>query len=63
MTKDEIAYYVNILKEIEQSKEWVRYTNDQFLQRAFLPNGPALTKWLTDYTALHKHLLEAGGLM
>jgi len=63
MKPDEIAYYVDVLRKIEESKEWVRYTNDQFLQRAFLPNGPALTKWLTDYEALHERLLKAAGLM
>jgi tripartite-type tricarboxylate transporter receptor subunit TctC len=62
MKADEIAYYVNVLKQIEESKEWVRYTGDQFLQRAFL-DGPALTKWLTDYEALHERLLKAAGLM
>lgn len=63
MKKDEIAYYTGVLKQIEESKEWVRYTSDQFLQRAYLPNGPALTKWLTDYEELHRDLLTKAGLM
>lgn len=63
MKADEIAYYVDLLRKISDSKEWVKYTNDQFLQRAYLPNGPALTKWLTDYEALHESLLKEAGLM
>lgn len=63
MTKDQINYYVKLLKKVDDTKEWHRYTDDYFLQRAFLGNSPELYKWFEDYSDLHEVLLRDAGLM
>jgi tripartite-type tricarboxylate transporter receptor subunit TctC len=63
MKKGEIQYYIALLDKVNNTKEWKRYTDDFFLQRAFLGNSPELTQWFVDYEELHRKLLKGAGLM
>lgn len=63
LKKDEIQYYVDLFKKINDTKEWHRYTDDNFLQRAFLGNSPELYKWFEEYSKMHEDLLKEAGLM
>jgi putative tricarboxylic transport membrane protein len=55
-------WYVNLLKRVANTPEWVEFADKGGLKRAFL-TGQDLIVWLASAEALHKDLLAEGGLL
>lgn len=63
MPKEALDWYINFFRKVTQTATWKKYTDDNALKRAFLPNGPEFTKWLGETENLHKELMTQGGLI
>jgi putative tricarboxylic transport membrane protein len=55
-------WYIDFLKKVTETSEWVEFTNKGGLKRAFL-NGQDFITWLESTEALHKNLMDKGGLL
>jgi tripartite-type tricarboxylate transporter receptor subunit TctC len=56
------AWYVNLLKKVTETPEWLDFTDKGGLKRALL-SGPDFVKWLEETEVLHKNLMAAAGLL
>jgi putative tricarboxylic transport membrane protein len=55
-------WYVNLLKKVTETPDWIEFTDKGGLKRAFL-TGPDFVSWLESAEALHKDLMTKGGLL
>jgi putative tricarboxylic transport membrane protein len=55
-------WYIDFLKKVTGTPEWLEFTNKGGLKRAFL-NGQDFITWLESTEALHKNLMDKGGLL
>ena len=60
MPKEAVAYYVDMFKKVDQSKEWVEYTDKKSMYRDFL-TGSALQDFFLSEREAHHKLLKAMG--
>ncbi len=62
ITKDQQAFYVNVLRKVSETPEWKKYITDMGLKGAFL-SGAEYTKWLGEKDAMTKDLMKKGNLL
>jgi tripartite-type tricarboxylate transporter receptor subunit TctC len=54
--------YVELFKKVTETEDFKKYMNDNALKSAF-QSGPEFVKWVEEQDALHKTLMEKGGMM
>ncbi len=62
ITKDQQAFYVDVLKKVTETPEWKTYISDNGLKAAYL-TGADYTKWVGEQEVIHKDLMTKGGLI
>jgi tripartite-type tricarboxylate transporter receptor subunit TctC len=62
ITKEQQAFYADVLKKVTETPEWKKYISDNGLKAAYL-TGPDYPKWVGEQEILHKELMTKGGLM
>jgi putative tricarboxylic transport membrane protein len=62
ISKEAQDWYIDLLKKVTETPEWVEFTDKGGLKRTFL-NGQDFITWLESTEALHKNLMEKGGLL
>jgi putative tricarboxylic transport membrane protein len=62
MSKEAQDWYVDLLKKVTATPEWVEFTDKGGFKRAFL-TGQDFSAWLESAEALHKDLMDKGGLL
>lgn len=60
--KEAQAFYVDLMRKVTETDEFKKYTEDNALKRSFL-TGADYVKWLDQAEALHKGLMQKGGLL
>jgi tripartite-type tricarboxylate transporter receptor subunit TctC len=56
------AGYIELFKKVTETPEFKKYLADNALKPAFL-SGPEYVAWLTEAEALHKNLMDKGGML
>lgn len=62
ITKDQQAFYADVLKKVTETPEWKTYISDNGLKAAYL-TGPDYVKWVAQQETIHKDLMTKGGLI
>jgi tripartite-type tricarboxylate transporter receptor subunit TctC len=62
ISKEAQDWYIDLLKKVSETPEWVEFTDKGGVKRSFL-SGPELAMWLELTATLHKNLMAAGGLL
>jgi putative tricarboxylic transport membrane protein len=62
MPKDAVEWYVGLLKQVYETPEFKKYLSDGALKPAFAA-GAEYVKWVEGAEALHKELMDKGGLL
>ena len=62
ITKEQQAFYTDVLKKVTETPEWKTYISDNGLKAAYL-TGPDFVKWVGEQEAIHKDLMAKGGLL
>ena len=62
ITKEQQAFYVDVLKKVTETPEWIKYVSDNGLKAAYL-TGPDYVKWVGEQEAIHKDLMAKGVLL
>jgi len=62
ITKEQQAFYADVLKKVTETPEWIKYVSDNGLKAAYL-TGPDYVKWVGEQEAIHKDLMAKGGLL
>jgi putative tricarboxylic transport membrane protein len=62
ISKEAQDWYVDLLKKVTETPEWVEFTDNGGLKRAFL-TGQGFIARLESAEALHKDLIDKGGLV
>jgi putative tricarboxylic transport membrane protein len=62
ITKDQQAFYTDVLKKVTETSEWKTYISDNGLKAAYL-TGADYVKWVGEQEAIHKDLMTKGGLI
>lgn len=62
VTKDQLEFYVNLLKKIRETQDWKDFMeNGAFNQTSM--SGPEFTKWLESAEATHHELMKEAGFL
>jgi putative tricarboxylic transport membrane protein len=62
MPKEATDWYIGLLKKVTETPEWRKYMDDGALKPAFV-SGDEYVKWLVEAEALHRDLMQKGGLL
>lgn len=62
VTKDEVAYYVDLFKKVRATPEWTKLMNDGAFNQSFM-TGPEYVKWVADAEKLHEGLMKSAGFL
>jgi tripartite-type tricarboxylate transporter receptor subunit TctC len=62
LSKEARGWYIDLLKKVSETPEWLEFTDKGGLKRAFL-TGQDFIAQLESAEALHKHLMGKGGLL
>jgi putative tricarboxylic transport membrane protein len=62
VSKDVVAYYVDLLKKVRETPEWKAFMEKGAFNQSFM-TGDEFHKWLTDAAALHHQLMEKAGFL
>jgi putative tricarboxylic transport membrane protein len=62
ISKEVQDWYIDLMKKVSETPEWVEFTAKGGLKRAFLKGQDFIT-WLESTEALHKDLMDQGGLL
>ena len=62
ITKEQQAFYTDVLKKVTETPEWIKYISDNGLKAAYL-TGPDYVKWVGEQETIHKELMTKGGLI
>jgi len=61
-TKDQVAYYVDVLKKVRETPEWKALMNEGAFNQTFMVD-PDYTKWVADAEKAHVDLMKAAGFL
>jgi len=61
-TKDEVAYYVDLMKKVRDEPEWKSLMNDGAFNQTFM-SGDEYTKWVADAEKRHVDLMKSAGFL
>jgi putative tricarboxylic transport membrane protein len=62
VSKDVVAYYVDLLKKVRGTPEWKAFMEKGAFNQSFM-TGAEFNKWLADAAATHHQLMEKAGFM
>ncbi len=62
VSKDVVAYYVDLLKKVRETPEWKAFMEKGAFNQSFM-TGDAFHDWLTKAAALHHTLMEKAGFL
>jgi putative tricarboxylic transport membrane protein len=62
VSKDEVAYYVDMFKKVRETPEWKKLMSDGAFNTTFMV-GDEYTKWVTDAEKLHQGLMKDAGFL
>ena len=61
-TKDEVAYYVDLMKKVREEPEWKSLMNDGAFNQTFM-SGDEYAKWVADAEKRHIDLMKSAGFL
>jgi len=62
VSKEVVAYYVDLFKKVRETPEWKKLMSDGAFNQSFM-SGDAYVKWVTDAEKLHEGLMTSAGFM
>jgi putative tricarboxylic transport membrane protein len=62
VTKEQVDYYVDLLKKVRETAEWKKFMEDGAFNMTFM-NGPEYTKWVEAAENTHKQLMKEAGFL
>jgi tripartite-type tricarboxylate transporter receptor subunit TctC len=62
VSKDEVAYYVDLFKKVRETPEWKKLMSDGAFNQSFM-TGDAYVKWVADAEKLHEGLMKSAGFL
>jgi len=62
VTKDEVAYYVDLFKKVRETPEWKKLMSDGAFNTTFM-TGDQYAKWVADAEKLHEGLMKDAGFL
>src|SRR6185437_4713461 len=62
VSKDAVAYYVDLFKKIRETPEWKKLMDDGAFNQSFM-TGAEFAKWVGDAEKLHEGLMKSAGFM
>ena len=62
VTKDEVAYYVDLFKKVRETPEWKKLMSDGAFNQSFMI-GDQYVKWVADAEKLHEGLMSGAGFL
>jgi len=62
VSKDEVAYYVDLFKKVRETPEWKKLMDDGAFNQSFM-TGDAYVKWVADAEKLHEGLMKSAGFL
>ena len=62
VSKDEVAYYVDMFKKVRETPEWKKLMDDGAFNQSFM-TGPEYVKWVQDAEKLHEGLMKSAGFL
>jgi tripartite-type tricarboxylate transporter receptor subunit TctC len=60
--KEEVAYYVDLLKKVRETPEWKKLMSDGAFNQTFM-SGDEYVKWVADAEKLHEGLMKSAGFL
>src|SRR5262249_42190451 len=61
-TKDQVDYYVELLKKVRETPEWKKLMADGAFNQSFMV-GEEYTKWVATEAARHETLMKEAGFL
>ena len=62
VSKDEVAYYVDMFKKVRETPEWKKLMDDGAFNQSFMA-GPEYVIWVQDAEKLHEGLMKSAGFL
>ena len=62
VSKDEVAYYVDLFKKVRATPEWKKLMEDGAFNTTFMA-GAEYAKWVEDNEKLHENLMREAGFL
>jgi len=62
VSKDAIAYYVDVFKKVRETPEWKKLMNDGAYNQTFM-TGAEFAKWVGDAEKMHEGLMKEAGFL
>jgi tripartite-type tricarboxylate transporter receptor subunit TctC len=62
VTKDEVAYYVDLLKKVREEPEWKKLMSDGAFNQTTM-SGEEYAKWVANAEKVHEGLMESAGFL
>jgi putative tricarboxylic transport membrane protein len=61
-TKDQVDYYVELMKKVRETPEWQKLMSDGAFNQTFM-TGPDYVKWVEQEEARHRDLMKEAGFL
>ena len=62
VSKDAVAYYVDVFKKVRETPEWKKLMDDGAFNQSFM-SGDEYAKWVADAEKLHEGLMKEAGFL
>ena len=62
VSKEAVAYYVDLMKKVRETPEWKKLMNDGAYNQTFM-SGDQFVKWVADAEKLHEGLMKDAGFL
>ena len=62
VTKDQVAYYVDLMKKVRETPEWKKLMSDGAFNQTFMV-GDQYVKWVENAEKLHEGLMKSAGFL
>ena len=62
VSKDEVAYYVDLMKKVRDTPEWKKLMSDGAFNQTFM-TGDDYVKWVQNAEKLHEGLMRSAGFL
>jgi tripartite-type tricarboxylate transporter receptor subunit TctC len=62
VSKDEVAYYIDLFKKVRETPEWKKLMSDGAFNQSFM-TGDEYVKWVASAEQLHEGLMKSAGFL
>jgi tripartite-type tricarboxylate transporter receptor subunit TctC len=62
VSKEAVAYYVDLMKKVREAPEWKKLMNDGAYNQTFM-SGDQFVKWVADAEKMHEGLMKEAGFL